>query len=124
MLRILLVVVAFLMLLGLAAYFTLARSLEAGKVAAAQAQIKILSNAADLYRLNHNAPPDKLEVLLKPDPVNDGAPYFKDAKALIDPWGQPFQYEPAGIKGKTVGSAIWTVTPNKVMIGNWVEPKP
>jgi general secretion pathway protein G len=121
MLRILLIVVAFLMLVGLAAYFVAARTQESAKVAVAQVQARTLRTAVDTYTVKNGEPPASLEVLLQADPKT-GGPYLK-AAALIEPWGNLFQYAPEGIKGKTTSPAIWTTTPDKVMIGNWAEPK-
>jgi hypothetical protein len=55
-------------------------------------QIKVLELAIEAYRQAHCEPPESLEVLLQPDPNNEGRPYFKEQKALIDPWGRVFGY--------------------------------
>jgi hypothetical protein len=129
MLRILLVIVAFLLLLGMLVFLfrsspANAAKIEAAKIDAAKAQIQALETGVNAYRLKHQGtPPEKLEVLLKADPAQGGAPYFKDDGAFTDPWGKRFQYAPDGIKGKTKDPAIWTTTPDNQTIANWQTPK-
>ena len=123
MLRILIVVLAFLMLLGLGAYLFSARSTESAKVEAARAQVRVLDVAVKTYQVKNGNPPQTLEVLLQPDPAAGGSPYLENRQALLDPWGKQFQYAPEGLKNKTTGPAIWTTTRDGQMIGNWLEPK-
>ena len=50
----------------------------------------------------------------------EGIPPFLESKdALLDPWKQPFQYNPEGPKNGGLRPDIWTVTPDKEEIGNW-----
>jgi hypothetical protein len=87
---------------------------------AADAQLRgTLNQACEAYRVKHGRFPVKLEVLLEKDEM--GRPYLDlDSKdALIDPWGQPYQYDAKGPRNNGVKPDIWTVTPAGVEIGNW-----
>jgi hypothetical protein len=70
----------------------IASSLEAGKTASAKWQMKVIRAACQEYQLHHGEWPASLEVLLVPEPANDGAPYFGDVKYLADPWGHAYTY--------------------------------
>jgi hypothetical protein len=50
-----------------------------------------------------------------------GGPYLENADAIIDPWGQPYQYNPQGTNNNGTKPDIWTVAPNGdgKQIGNW-----
>ncbi|HYV37501.1 MAG TPA: type II secretion system protein GspG [Gemmataceae bacterium] len=83
--------------------------------------IKSLDQAATSYYLHHDQWPPDLEILANPKP--DGKPPFlKDASALIDPWGRPYQYDPKQINPKSEKPLIWCVpdprTP-EIKITNW-----
>jgi hypothetical protein len=76
-----------------------------------------LSRACEMYRDKRGRFPDNLEVLLKKDAL--GGPYLESDDALIDSWGQKYQYEPMGPRNKGARPDIWTVAPNGTEIGNW-----
>ncbi len=67
------------------------------KTDSASIQIERLATALDLYRLEVGRYPtssDGMEALLE-EPVNApgwNGPYIRKADALIDPWGQPYEY--------------------------------
>ena len=41
------------------------------------------------------------------------------SKSLVDPWGKEFHYDITGKKNRGLQPDIWTVTPDKKVIGNW-----
>jgi hypothetical protein len=84
-----------------------------------KSKIQVISNALDIYRLNHDKSPDNLKVLTEGDP-----PFLKPtATLLIDPWNKPLLYDPKGPKNKGEQPDVWAVTPDGVLIGNWEEEK-
>ncbi len=67
------------------------------KTDSASIQIERLSTALDLYRLEVGRYPtssDGMEALLEEpaDAPGWNGPYIRKADALIDPWGQPYEY--------------------------------
>ncbi len=62
-----------------------------------------------------------LDDLLKKDDL--GGPYLESKDALLDPWKQPYHYDPAGKKNEGRRPDIWTVAPNNEVIGNWPAAK-
>jgi hypothetical protein len=95
----------------------LIQELEETKAVAAKVQIKLIDSAIQLYQLNTDQVPKSLKALTEGD-----KPALKP-EALIDPWGKPYQYDPAGPKNKGKKPDVWTVTPGKKVIGNWEEEK-
>lgn len=63
------------------------------QVATAAADVNTLSSALDEFAINNaNQYPDSLDVLVMPD-VN-GMTYLKRRKLPLDPWLNPYVYEP------------------------------
>ena len=91
---------------------------KASKAQVAQVQTTVLTQAAQAYAIKNNGvfPPTLAELLRKTD---QGGPYLESKEALLDPWKQPYRYDAAGPKNKGARPDIWTVTPDKVVIGNW-----
>jgi hypothetical protein len=90
--------------------------LEEGKKKIARSQALELTKACDTYNINHGQWPPNLEVLLLNDGV--GGPYLKDPGALVDPWNQPYQYDPQGPNNDGLEPDIWSLSPHGP-IGNW-----
>jgi hypothetical protein len=80
-------------------------------------QTKILTQACEAYRVKHDRLPQNLAELLEKDAL--GGPYLESPDALIDPWGNRYQYDPKGPRNNGLKPDIWTVTPGGVEIGNW-----
>jgi hypothetical protein len=78
-------------------------TVDQSKSNVARAQMKVIENACEVYRLNHTTLPPNLQTLLQPDPENGGAAYFRDPQAIIDPWGNPYLYEADDALGPTIG---------------------
>jgi hypothetical protein len=91
---------------------------EKAKVNAAKVQVLNLDRAVKTHFVFHGTFPEKLEDLAGKQP-NGGKPFLK-AEALTDPWGKKYQYDPAGPKNGGKIPDVWTVTPDKQTIGNWM----
>ena len=115
-----LVVVAIIVILaGMGGYYFLGQADEARK-STAKTQVKgTLTQAVETYYVQHKSQwPDSLMTLLQRDAEGLG-PYLKSQEALIDPWGRPYQYDPAGGRNNGIVPDIWTVAPDGKEIGNW-----
>ncbi|HYV40148.1 MAG TPA: type II secretion system protein GspG [Gemmataceae bacterium] len=92
-------------------------------VSRAHVGLKQLSEAAAIYRNNHKAWPDVLEDLTQPQP-GGGEPLL-DKRALKDPWGRPYQYDPTTTNPTTEQPLIWSDGPSPgepgSKIANWVS---
>ena len=68
------------------------------KEATAQQSAKVLEQACRNYALKYGGlPPDNLEELVAPK--DGGRPFVEGgAGALIDPWGNPYRYDPSNKK--------------------------
>ena len=84
------------------------------KMDTAKVQLKLLTDATQAYSLKNGEFPDTLKELTEGDPL-----FLENKALLIDPWNKPYQYDKAGPKNKGKSPDIWTVAPNKYLIGNW-----
>jgi hypothetical protein len=93
-----------------------AETSEDPNITRAKFDIRALSKAAlALAAKNDSIFPEKLD---------DLAPLLEvGEKALVDPWGNKYQYAAAGKKNGGKQPDIWTETPDKKIIGNWPEEK-
>ncbi|KAA3607918.1 MAG: prepilin-type N-terminal cleavage/methylation domain-containing protein [Planctomycetota bacterium] len=66
-----------------------------GKKGAAEIQIKEFEGAIQLYQVTNGKIPEALEDLLEPDPAS-GQPYITSDSVPLDPWGNEYDYQPAG----------------------------
>jgi general secretion pathway protein G len=114
-----LVVVAIIVALAGIGGFFLMGALGEAKTDLARTQAKsTLTSACQAYNLKRGAYPDSLQQLLQQDAR--GGPYLDDPSAILDPWGQPFQYDKSGPRNNGRKPDIWTKDPNNgVDIGNW-----
>jgi hypothetical protein len=98
------------------------RQEEARRVVA-KAQLEVLTKAAQAYAARNDAKfPLTLADLLQKDATGAG-PYLQGEQALLDPWKKPYQYDPTGPKNDGKKPDIWTVAPDKQIIGNWAVKK-
>jgi hypothetical protein len=58
----------------------------------ARIEVKTLTTAVETYYIKDGVYPTSLQILTQKQP--DGGAAFLSAKALIDPWGRPYVYEP------------------------------
>jgi len=97
---------------------------EQGNQIKARNDVKILTIAAEAYKLKNSVYPTKLEDLLKAS--DGGLPFIEPKKDVLnDPWGNPYQYDSTGPKNNGKQPDIWSGGPpgKKQSIGNWEEPK-
>jgi hypothetical protein len=87
------------------------------KVNIAKTEIKTIDTVLQSYFLRFGEFPKNLKALAK------GEKPFLDAESLTDPWKKPYQYDPAGPKNRGNKPDVWTLTPDKKVIGNWKEEK-
>jgi hypothetical protein len=83
---------------------------------AARGRVEFLSYVAELYKSRTGDYPRKLEALAERMPNGDKP--LLPARALLDPWGNPYGYDPAGPKNRGVMPDIWVERSSRV-IGNW-----
>ncbi len=56
-----------------------------------KSQAREIAKACEVYRERHGHYPKDLKELLNPN--QPGGPIWKDQRALLDPWGEPYQLE-------------------------------
>jgi general secretion pathway protein G len=114
-----LVVVAIIVALaGIGGYFLMGAMGEAKHDLALTQAKQTLTNACQAYSLRRGQFPNQLQDLLQKDAK--GGPYLEDPSALLDPWGQQFQYDKNGTRNNGRKPDIWTKDPSTGMdIGNW-----
>jgi general secretion pathway protein G len=118
LLEVLIVVAIIVVLAGLGTYFLLPQ-LDQAKADLAKPGIETLSKAAQTYKIRNGDFPASLAQLAQYQP--DGSPPIVEEKALVDPWGQAYQYDPSGAHHDGLKPDIWTTNPtNGVVIANWV----
>ena len=136
LLEIMAVVLIMGLLVGLVGYNVLARVDEA-RVSTAKTQMKLIEGALEFYRMDNSRYPTQeqgLEALLTqpssgPDLRNyrpEG--YLKDAAALLDPWGEIYQYQVPG-DNNPYSFDLWTLGADaspggegvNADFGNWSE---
>ena len=89
----LMVVIVIIGLLATVVVPNVVQKLFVAKKGAAKASLTTLYNAAEDYSLQHNGKwPDSLEQLVTPD--ENGQRYLRQTEVPMDPWGNPFLYEP------------------------------
>src|SRR5947199_297957 len=96
LMEILVVAAIIVVLAGLGGYYLMPRVDEA-KEKTALSQVKgPLTNACQTYKLNNPQGdyPPSLEALTEQQP-NGGKPLL-EPDAVLDPWGQPYGYDPSG----------------------------
>jgi len=101
----LLVVLAILGMLAAIVAPQVLKYLGSSRTQAAKVQIQNVTAALELFRLDvgrYPSPKEGLEALVAPTPtaINWNGPYLRQAKALLDPWGQPYRYAIPGKHGE------------------------
>jgi len=87
---------------------------------AALAGVRTLESAVKAYKITYGDHPESLEVLTKAD---GDKPAVLEERALTDPWGRPYVYDPAHKNELTGVPLIYSQGPNpadeKGHIRNW-----
>lgn len=76
--------------------------LGSSKTQTASIQLGNIEASLDLFRIDTGKYPQKLDDLMtKPASASNwNGPYFKKPSALMDPWGEPYQYKSPGDHGE------------------------
>lgn len=82
----------------------------------ARLDVTNLTKAVEAYQKVKGNPPGKLADLIS-------AGYVDPKATLLDPWGNPYQYDPNGTKNGGRRPDNWAVNPDMKLIGNWPEEK-
>jgi type II secretion system protein G len=91
--------------------------LEGGKEDIARTQVKMLEEAANIYRLHNGDYPPNLAVLTQPQ--QNGKAATLDTSALFDPWQREYGYAWPGSHNQGKPD-IWSGGQNgNAQIGNW-----
>jgi len=76
-----------------------------------------IANAAQIYATDHNGTlPASPQLLTRRDEY--GGPYV-EAGELVDPWRNPYQYDPSGQHSAGVKPDVWTTAPDGTVVGSW-----
>jgi general secretion pathway protein G len=96
LMEMLIVVAIIIALASLGGYYFMG-ALKTNQKKIAQTNVEgMLNTAVNNYMIDHGMqPPQSLQQLVLKDSV--GGPYLKSANALIDPWGNPYGYNPHGV---------------------------
>jgi general secretion pathway protein G len=113
-----LIVVAILVVLAGVGGITYMKYLEDSRKDRAKIDIKSLSTAVEAFQIKHGSPPDSLATLTQPD-ADGSRPAISNAEILRDPWGNAYQYDPAGGRNNGAKPDVWTQSPDGIVIGNW-----
>jgi general secretion pathway protein G len=115
LLEILVVVAIIVVLASVGGTYLLQRADEA-KEGAAKGQIRILTDAANTYKLNNGDFPPSLDALSQQQP-NGGSPLVQ-VDQLRDPFSQPYGYDPSGSHNGGMQPDVWCNRAGR-QIGNW-----
>ena len=94
----LLVVMAILGMLAALVGPALFGNLSKGQRTSAASQIEMMKSSLDAYRLEVDSYPDTLQGLVENDSGSPkwNGPYLRGDEVPLDPWGNPYHYEPKG----------------------------
>ncbi|VTR93817.1 sigma-70 family rna polymerase sigma factor : RNA polymerase sigma factor, sigma-70 family OS=Singulisphaera acidiphila (strain ATCC BAA-1392 / DSM 18658 / VKM B-2454 / MOB10) GN=Sinac_5383 PE=4 SV=1: Sigma70_r2: Sigma70_r4_2: HEAT_2: T2SG [Gemmata massiliana] len=85
---------------------------EDPKLGRARTDVLNLANAIEAFKAKTGVYPEKLAAL-------KDSGFVAPDTSLRDPWGSEYRYDPMGTRNSTGRSDVWTVSPDKVEIGNW-----
>jgi hypothetical protein len=85
----------------------------------AKVDIKILETAVMKYFVDNGVYPQSLQILTQPDPNGNRAAL--ELKDLIDPWNQPYVFDPSQLDQRTGRPRIFSQGPpgENLPINNW-----
>jgi general secretion pathway protein G len=116
LLEVLVVVAIIVMLAGVGGYYLIQRY-EESKISKAKIDCEGLSAQAETFKLNNTDYPASIEALTQPQP-NGGSALVPPDK-VRDPWGKPYQIDPAGPRNGGNKADVYTTTPKGQIIGNF-----
>jgi general secretion pathway protein G len=115
-----LVVVAILVVLAGASVPIYLNYLDNAKRDRAKVDVQTLQTAIEAYKTEHGQYPQSLQVLTMPDQAM-GSFATLEQKALIDPWGNPYVFDPSTMHPQTGRAKIYSQGPpgRGMVISNW-----
>jgi hypothetical protein len=92
------------------------------RIEVARSKARTLAMHAQVWSLKNGGQPlPDLQLLAVPDANNGGLPYCKQ-EDLLDPWDQPFQIDPAGLRNQGQAPDIFTTVPGTgEQVGNFLK---
>jgi hypothetical protein len=81
----------------------------------AQLDVQSLTKAVQVYQIRHGEYPKSLKAM------SEGENPLLTKNGYLDPWGNPYQYDPRGPSNNGKKPDIWCTTPKMEVIGNWPE---
>lgn len=118
LMEILVVVAIIVILAGLGGYYILGAA-DSSRKSAAKLKAQEIGKAVQSYMLDHTGnPPPSLDILVQRLPNGKG-PYLKNIDALMDPWGNKYQYNPQGPQNNGLEPDVWCTSPQGQTYGNW-----
>ena len=117
LLEVLVVVAIIVMLAGVGGYFFF-QQYEDAKVSTAKINTRGLSELVEIFKTKHDRSPNSLDELTQP--IDGMSPLCAPDK-LRDPWGRPYQMDPAGPRNGGMKADIFTTTPKGQLVGNFVQ---
>lgn len=101
---------------------------ESANVKAATAQVGLIGDAVEYYKMSVKQTPGSLDDLMQAPSDSKlskrwAGPYLDPNKELVDPWDNPYKYDPKGKKNQN-GYDVWSMGPDgqdgtEDDIGNW-----
>ena len=115
-----LVVVAILVVLAGAAVPIYLNYLDNAKRDRAKVDVQTLQQAIEAYKSEHGQYPQNLQTLTMPDQAS-GSFATLEQKALIDPWGNPYHFDPSTQHPQTGRPKVYSNGPpgRNMIISNW-----
>jgi prepilin-type N-terminal cleavage/methylation domain-containing protein len=117
-----LVVVAIIFILASVSTLVVFRYLDESKEKIAKAGVKTIDQAVTAHKTLHGNFPQSLAELTQ---SNDGKAAALEEEALLDPWQQPYVYEPQTLNPKTKKPLIYSkgdpANPPPGGIRNWIK---
>jgi len=120
LMEILVVVAIIVILAGLGGYYILGAADNARK-SSAKLKAQEIGKAVQSYSLDHNGNfPGNIQQLLTRDQLSK-CPYLNNQDALIDPWGNAYQYDQSGPMNNGMEPDIFCISPQGQKFGNWSQ---
>jgi general secretion pathway protein G len=119
LLEMLVVVAIIVALAGVGTYF-LFGAMRSSEKDIARIKCKALGDVCVQYSIKNHNFPQSLQQLLQRDPKGNG-PYLEEPDALLDPWGNQFQYNPQGQHNMGRRPDVFCQAPDGTTVGNWPE---
>lgn len=115
------VVVAIIVALAGVGIFYMAGQADEGNKARVKANVKSITDAAVIYKAQHNGMwPQSLQELTQRDADGHG-PYLTP-EGILDPWGRPYNFDPNGTNNQGMTPDVSCQMPGNLgTIGNWTS---